>query len=238
MAGGTARCRAEVCSRTALVLARFAVPVATNPAQRSLRCAEMGSSTGPALPTPQSFHLRAERVSLQESEQDETKFFRAASALAQRDTARPPADPIPQRPDHITHSNKYRIPPRSEPPEDPTAIFRRADLEQQENTFPELALEAPLAKNKAPSSVARAVQPQAGLAPAPLASVASSSKPRHVAFRQLTIVLLLLAALVAFAGTSTRSFALHEGEQASLGHSGLRWLQNQTGKVARWFHSP
>ena len=37
----------------------IAVSVATNPAPRSLRCAEMGSGTGWRADRPQLFHLRA-----------------------------------------------------------------------------------------------------------------------------------------------------------------------------------
>jgi len=196
--------------------------------------AELHRLMGSLLETRRQKLAMTERVSLQESEQDETKFFRAASTHAQRDTARPPADPVPQRPDHITHSEKYRIPPRSEPPDDPTSIFRRPDLQRKNHTPPELSRELPRVESNVPSRRARAVETQASPEPVQPASLVAS-KSSQVTRRRLAVALLLLAALVAFAATSTQSAALHDGKQTSLTHSGLRWLQSQAGKVGSWF---
>jgi hypothetical protein len=165
---------------------------------------------GTVLDTRRQKLAMTERVSLQEGGEDDTKFFRAAAASAERETARPPPDLVPSTRDLGAYSSKHRIQPRTEPPEDPTTIFRRPDIAR--DTFPD----APDGPHEAPPIPAQAA-PMARISSAapnlrldaPSLELASErAKPRSATRRRIAVVLLLLLALAAFASTSGSSLAV------------------------------
>jgi hypothetical protein len=168
-----------------------------------------------ALDTRRQKLAMTERVSLQEGGQDETKFFRAAAASAERETARPPPELAPSTRELGAYSSKHRIQPRSDPPDDPTTIFRRPDIAR--DTVPDP--HGPREGHEESSALAE-VTP----APARTASIASAApssrvhasfaeidsgntKSRRATRRRIAVLLLLVVALAAFAATSGSSLA-------------------------------
>jgi hypothetical protein len=182
---------------------------------------ELRRLLGSLLDTRRQKLSMTERVSLQEGEQDETKFFRAASVTAQRDTARPPAEAELAG----AHSSKYRIPPRSEPPEDPTTVFRVPG--QVMDSSPEITLERFTAPAEPAVQPSEATPPS--LAPAPLDSGRADQAARSATVRRLAVVLVLFAAVIAFGLTSG------SGNYASAVHSGASWLAGTAAKLAHFF---
>jgi len=191
---------------------------------------ELRRLMGPQLEIRRQKVAMTERAALGESnEQDETKFFRAVSVPAQRETARPPAAPPRQPPLAEAHSNTHRIAPRSEPPDQPTTIFKRPDLLIE--ALPEVPNVETARGDANPNELAEAhaerrerpVEPPSAEAPV-LAAGTTSSAPaalgqRFITPRRALLFCLLVFALLAFGATTPRGTAL----TTALGH----WAHQQ-----------
>ncbi|HEY4104587.1 MAG TPA: hypothetical protein VGM44_11885 [Polyangiaceae bacterium] len=177
-----------------------------------------------------------ERVAEQPSEQDETKFFRAAARNPQRDTARPPANPSAQLSAEakIIPSPSLRIVARSEPPDDPTMIFRRPKEDEAPAPEPEASPRIEATNAPAPRDSTRAneaVSPSASAAPSKLGPALDLAPQKTGHNWRIAILLLLLTAAVAFFAASSATFTRR--------HAGVSphpsWLRSELGKLRHWF---
>ena len=192
---------------------------------------ELASLMGAVLDIRRQKLAMTEREAVQGHTEDETKFFRAASATGGStglDTARPP--PGPAAPSMSPPSSKQSRPPPSDDADEPTMLYRRPELEVVLSAPP--PAEVPLlAPSEAASGAAAPVSPTApiSLAPNPVASFIPA--PRAPSRRAAAFLVLVLA-LAAFGATAgpggTSGYAITT-------HTTWVWLNGVGTRVVRWF---
>jgi len=179
----------------------------------------------------------AERGAAQPSEQDETKFFRAAARNQQQDTARPPPRRISKIPAEaeVIPTPTLPVAGRSEPPEDPTMVFRRPNLEEAASgAEPATAAQSDSARSETArdEDVSEAAWvPSASQAPLDLAPPALDFAPHATRAPRIALLLVLLLAGVAFVVGSSATRAKSKGSASAQ----PGWVQAEFAKLRQLF---
>lgn len=209
---------------------------------------ELRRVMGSALDIRRQKLAMTERAALQErSDDEETRFFRAA-ASPQLETARPPS-PSTEAPSLVVAPLPVVAMP-SEPPDDPTMIFRSpkggVPSADELRTLQSAAVSAtPGARSRSPSalgdgsfvparSLLREHSPKDGQAlQVTPGAAASPAQRRFLTRKRLAGLVLVLSAVIAFLLTSDGPQSDYDAARLAA-HTGWQWLLEQGAALAHW----